>query len=83
MLTLEEWRLAVRLARQAFIAYTENKKIIEPRGLPSIFKEKRGVFATLHKDGGLAPSALDHAVPLFFLLSLRSIRFGDEVGIAL
>ncbi|MDD1739677.1 MAG: TIGR00296 family protein, partial [Methanothrix sp.] len=53
MLTLEEGRLAVRLARQAFTAYTENKKIIEPRDLPPVFEEKRGVFVTLHKDGDL------------------------------
>jgi len=53
MLTLEEGRLAVRLARQAFTAYTENKKMIEPRDLPPVFEEKRGVFVTLHKDGDL------------------------------
>jgi len=27
--------------------------MIEPRDLPSVFKEKRGVFVTLHKDGDL------------------------------
>jgi len=53
MLTLEEGRLAVRLARQAIAAYTEKKKIIEPRDLPPVFQEKRGVFVTLHKDGDL------------------------------
>ncbi|NLH22732.1 MAG: TIGR00296 family protein [Methanothrix sp.] len=53
MLTLEEGRLAVRLARQAIAAYTEKKKIIEPRDLPPVFEEKRGVFVTLHKDGEL------------------------------
>jgi len=53
MLTLEEGRLAVHLARQALTAYTENRKIIEPRGLPSVFEEKRGVFVTLHLEGEL------------------------------
>jgi uncharacterized protein (TIGR00296 family) len=53
MLTLEEGRLAVRLARRAIAAYTEKKKIIEPRELPPVFEEKRGVFVTLHKDGEL------------------------------
>ena len=32
---------------------------------------------------GLAPSALDHAVPFFFLLPLRPIGLGYEVGISL
>jgi uncharacterized protein (TIGR00296 family) len=53
MLTLEEGRQAVHLARQAFAGYTENKKIIEPQGLAPIFEEKRGVFVTLHEDGEL------------------------------
>jgi len=53
MLTLEEGRLAVRLARQAFTGYTENKKIIEPQDLPPVFEEKRGVFVTLHEDEAL------------------------------
>jgi uncharacterized protein len=53
MLTLEEGRLAVHLARQAFTDHTEKKKIIELRDLPPVFEEKRGVFVTLHKDGDL------------------------------
>jgi uncharacterized protein len=53
MLTLEEGRLAVRLARKALTGYTEKKKIIDPQGLPSVFEEKRGVFVTLRKDGDL------------------------------
>jgi uncharacterized protein len=53
MLTLEEGRLAVRLARQALTGYTEKKKIIEPKGLPPVFEEKRGVFVTLHEEGEL------------------------------
>ena len=54
MLTLEEGRLAVRLARQALTGYTEKKKkIIEPQDLPPVFEELRGVFVTLHEDGDL------------------------------
>ena len=53
MLTLEEGRLAVHLARQALTGYTEKKKIIQPQGLPPVFEEKRGVFVTLHEDGDL------------------------------
>jgi hypothetical protein len=52
MLTLEEGRLAVHLAREALTGYTE-KKIIQPQGLPPVFEEKRGVFVTLHEDGDL------------------------------
>ncbi|MCX6673250.1 MAG: TIGR00296 family protein [Methanothrix sp.] len=53
MLTLEEGRLAVHLARQALTNYIEKKRIIEPENLPPIFDEKRGVFVTLHEDGDL------------------------------
>lgn len=53
MLTLEEGRQAVHLARQALTGYTEKKRIIEPQGLPLVFEEKRGVFVTLHEDGDL------------------------------
>ncbi|HQE86952.1 MAG TPA: TIGR00296 family protein [Methanothrix sp.] len=53
MLTLEEGRLAVRLARQSMTEYVENGTVIEPRGLPPVFSEKRGVFVTLHEDGDL------------------------------
>ena len=53
MLTLEEGRQAVHLARQALTDYIETKKIIEPQDLPPVFLEKRGVFVTLHEDGDL------------------------------
>ncbi len=45
--------MAVRLARESLTIYVENKKILEPEGLPSVFDEKRGVFVTLHEDGAL------------------------------
>ncbi len=53
MLTLEEGKIAVRLARDALTNYIQNKKIIEPKGLPPVFDEKRGVFVTIHEEGEL------------------------------
>jgi len=53
MLTLEEGKLAVRLAREALTNYIEKKEIIEPQGLPPVFDELRGVFVTLHLEGDL------------------------------
>jgi uncharacterized protein len=53
MLTLQEGRLAVRLARDALTNYIEKKKIIDLKGLPSVFDELRGVFVTLHLEGDL------------------------------
>ncbi|MBC7079899.1 MAG: TIGR00296 family protein [Methanothrix sp.] len=53
MLTLEEGRRAVRLARDALTAYVHRKEIINPHDLPGVFNERRGVFVTLEKDGEL------------------------------
>ena len=53
MLTLEEGRTAVALARETLTNYITKKKIIEPENLPPVFAEKRGVFVTLHEDGDL------------------------------
>ena len=53
MLTLDEGKLAVRLAREALTNYIEKKVIIEPQGLPPVFDELRGVFVTLHLEGDL------------------------------
>ncbi|MCQ8903135.1 MAG: TIGR00296 family protein [Methanothrix sp.] len=53
MLTLEEGRRAVRLAREALTAYVSRKEIINPHDLPGVFNEKRGVFVTLEKKGEL------------------------------
>jgi uncharacterized protein len=50
MLTLEEGRTAVHLAKETLTNYITKKKIIEPENLPSVFEEKRGVFVTLHED---------------------------------
>jgi uncharacterized protein (TIGR00296 family) len=53
MLTLDEGKTAVRLAREALTRYVDEKKILDPERLPSVFDEKRGVFVTLHEDGDL------------------------------
>jgi len=53
MLTLEEGRLAVRLAREALTSYIERKKTVEEKVLPEVFEELRGVFVTLHLEGEL------------------------------
>ena len=53
MLTLDEGKTAVRLAREALTRYVEEKEILEPEKLPPVFDEKRGVFVTLHEDGDL------------------------------
>ena len=53
MLTLDEGKMAVRLAREALTCYVEKKKILEPERLPPVFDENRGVFVTLHEDGAL------------------------------
>ncbi|MEM2097314.1 MAG: TIGR00296 family protein [Methanothrix sp.] len=52
MLTLEEGRRAVRLAREALTAYVKRKEIINPY-LHGVFDERRGVFVTLEKNGEL------------------------------
>lgn len=53
MLTLEEGRRAVMLAREALTAYVNRREIINPHDLPRVFAERRGVFVTLEKNGEL------------------------------
>jgi len=54
MLTLDEGKLAVRLARKALTSYIEKKEHTSPPAdLPPVFSEKRGVFVTLHLEGDL------------------------------
>ncbi len=48
MLSKSEGELAVRLARKAIIECLKNRKKIKPDGLPTVFREKRGVFVTLN-----------------------------------
>ncbi|MFH1322866.1 MAG: TIGR00296 family protein [Methanobacteriota archaeon] len=49
MLSKSEGEMAVRLARGAIQECLSNKKKIRPDNLPSVFREKRGVFVTLNK----------------------------------
>ena len=53
MLTLDEGKIAVRLARRALANYMETKEALALDGLPPVFSQKRGVFVTLHEDGDL------------------------------
>ena len=53
MLSLDEGKTAVRLAREALTNYIQNKKMIEAKGLPPVFNENRGVFVTIHEEGEL------------------------------
>ena len=52
MLDLNEGTIAVRLARSAIIAHLSGS-VVETGDLPDVFREMRGVFVTLHKDGDL------------------------------
>ncbi len=52
LLTLEEGRTAVRLARRAIETYLAERKVIQDR-LSGVFEQKRGVFTTLTKHGEL------------------------------
>ncbi|TRZ92433.1 MAG: TIGR00296 family protein [Methanosarcinales archaeon] len=49
MLTEKEGEMAVKLARKAIEEYLVSGKKIKPDNLPSVFREKRGVFVTLNK----------------------------------
>jgi uncharacterized protein (TIGR00296 family) len=48
LLTEDEGRIALELARKAITEYLNRKKVIEPDGLSPIFDENRGVFVTLN-----------------------------------
>jgi uncharacterized protein (TIGR00296 family) len=53
MLTEEEGKAAVRLARKALSLYAEKRIKMKPEGLPNIFRELQGVFVSLHEDEDL------------------------------
>jgi len=53
MLTADEGKMAVALARRAVTDYIEKRKITELEDLTPVFSEMRGVFVTLHEDGEL------------------------------
>jgi uncharacterized protein (TIGR00296 family) len=53
MLTLEEGKAAVRMAREAIASYIGKRLRIKADGLPPIFSEKRGIFVSIHEQGEL------------------------------
>jgi len=53
MLSIEEGRAAVKLARESLAAYVERKERITPEDLSPAFQNKGGVFVTLHEEGDL------------------------------
>ena len=50
MLSEDEGKGAVKLARKALTEFAEKRTRIKPESLPKIFYEKQGVFVTLHED---------------------------------
>jgi uncharacterized protein (TIGR00296 family) len=52
ILTDDEGRIALELARRAILEYLNSGKVITPDGLSSTFTEKRGVFVTLNNRTG-------------------------------
>lgn len=50
MLTEQEGKLAVRLARKGIEGCLKNKKKVTSENLPPVFTEKRGVFVTLNTE---------------------------------
>jgi len=53
MLTIDEGKIAVKLAREALTQYVKKHVKIKPESLPKIFDEKQGVFVSLHKSHNL------------------------------
>lgn len=53
MLSKEDGRLLIKIARKAIRTYLEKGRIIDPPMVPFHLKEKMGVFVTLNKNGDL------------------------------
>lgn len=53
MLSKEDGKLLIKVARKAIKKYLENNRKIEPPRVPSHLREKRGVFVTLNKNEDL------------------------------
>jgi len=67
MLTAEEGRIALLLARRAIEKYVrQSERINPPEDLPAAFEEKRGVFVTLKKHGELR-GCIGYPYPVFKL----------------
>jgi len=67
MLTEEEGKTGLRLARAAIEKYLSEHATLKPPGdLPAIFNEKRGVFVTLNEFGSLR-GCIGYPYPVFAL----------------
>lgn len=67
MLTEEEGKMGLKLARAAIVKFlSEQTKLKAPDDLPACFEEKRGVFVTLNKYGGLR-GCIGYPYPVFVL----------------
>jgi uncharacterized protein (TIGR00296 family) len=67
MLTEEEGKMGLRLARAAIERYlSESTRLKAPEDLPASFEEKRGVFVTLNKYGNLR-GCIGYPYPVFKL----------------
>jgi len=67
VLTAEEGRIALLLARRAIEKYVrQSERINPPEDLPASFEEKRGVFVTLKKHGELR-GCIGYPYPVFKL----------------
>ncbi|BDH79143.1 MAG TPA: TIGR00296 family protein [Methanothermobacter sp.] len=53
MLSKEDGRLLIKVARKAIRTYLEEGRIMDPPRVPSHLREKMGVFVTLNKNGDL------------------------------
>jgi len=53
MLTQEQGKLLVKIARNVIESFVNGEEIKIPKKLPDVFSEKRGVFVTLEKNGEL------------------------------
>jgi hypothetical protein len=62
MLTLEEGKMLVKLARQTIESYVREGKVPTPPEAPEVLKEKLGVFVTLNKRGKLR-GCIGHPLP--------------------
>jgi len=54
MLSHEDGNFLLKIAREAIENYLKNRKVIDtPENIPLLFREKMGVFVTIHKNGNL------------------------------
>lgn len=54
MLSHEDGKFLLKIAREAIENYLKNREVINvPENIPPLFREKMGVFVTIHKKGDL------------------------------